>query len=90
MDTYKNPVLLFFARELHQLVFTVNIICVCLPSGKDFPSSTGIVSVLKKDVSAPLAATRSSEFEGEATDIFELKKSQREWKRCNIRFLVVF
>ena len=61
---------------MHQPFVTVDIIEVCLPSGKDLPSSTGVISVLKKDVSAKLAATRSSDFEGEATDIFDHTKGK--------------
>jgi len=55
-------------------LFTVNIVGVFLPTGKDFSSAAGVVSALKKDVSAKLVATRSSDGPGEARDIFHHKQ----------------
>ncbi|XP_078378426.1 uncharacterized protein LOC144661514 isoform X2 [Oculina patagonica] len=49
---------------------------VFLPSGKEFHSSPGVICALGRDISAKLVATRSSDLEGEASDIFDHKKGK--------------
>ena len=47
-----------------------------LPSGKEFYSSTGVLSTLNRDSSVKLVATRSSEGPGKASDIFHHRKGR--------------
>lgn len=47
-----------------------------LPSEKDFPSPTGVLSSLIRDKSVKPVATRSSEGPGEASDIFYHSKAK--------------
>ena len=47
-----------------------------LPSGKEFCSSTGVLSTLNRDSSVKLVATRSSEGPGKASDIFHHSKGR--------------
>lgn len=47
-----------------------------LPSGKEFPSPTGVFFCLNKDRSVKLVASRSSEGPGKASDIFDHSKGR--------------